>query len=324
MDSNNAKIAPIEADDKRIPENPPGLSENVNDLAETPQQMLQRVLLPNENVTATFDCFFPMFMLPRWKIVLLVTSTLGLYAFVLMYRAILRWFYKKKCCTPGVVEFQRGKVAVTDKGRLICWSTDFNQLKSKRSALQGCIIKLLCCCFGRLCDPPVVYSGNIETRIYNVTDIRQISQSYNSSSAVGFLCWCCCIEYSCSISVSFQEFEIGGNQSGVLSTSTSSNFFFVLQNIIDATLSELEVRIGIGSEKILHIFSKTEDMVHNGDTKSTIDDMNSFYSRLIGILPPQPDVFVKNSELISQQVGFFKQVDDLCGVTIVSDKGNQI
>lgn len=156
-----------------VPANPYGLSENVNDLAETPEQMLTRVLLPSENVTATFDCFFPTFMLPRWKIVLLMVCTCGMYGFVLLHRALLRWCYKTKCLTPKVVEFQRGKVAVTDKGRLICWSTDFKQIKEKSQNFCGeFLTKCLCSCFGTLCDPAVLYSGQIETRVYNATTIR--------------------------------------------------------------------------------------------------------------------------------------------------------
>jgi hypothetical protein len=196
--------SPSKSTNRVLPPNPEGLSLNVSNLAETSDQMLTRVLLPSETVVATFDCFFPSFMLPRWKIIMLLTVTLGLYGLVLLHRAIERWCYKNKCCTPAVVQFQRGKVAVTDKGRLICWATDFTQLKVKRSCIEGCFIKACCFCCGQLCDPAVIYQGLIETRVYNSNALRQISQSYDSASAIGFLCWCCCIEYSCSIELSFQ------------------------------------------------------------------------------------------------------------------------
>jgi len=104
--------------ERTIPGNPPGLTTNVSELAETPEQMLKRVLLPKENVLATFDCFFPTFMLPRWKIVLLLITTLGLYGFVLAFRAIQRWCYKNKFCTPAVVEFQRGKIISATVSRI--------------------------------------------------------------------------------------------------------------------------------------------------------------------------------------------------------------
>ena len=96
-----------------IPPNPPGLSENVNNLSETPEAMLKRVLLPEESVVATFDCFFPTFMLPKWQIVVAVVTSFGLYLFVLLYRWILRKCYAMKCCTPDKVTFQRGKVLHT-------------------------------------------------------------------------------------------------------------------------------------------------------------------------------------------------------------------
>lgn len=91
-------------------ENPAGLTKNVDELSETPAEMLRRVLLPDEQVIGNFDCFFPSFMLPRWKIVLLLISTLGLYGFVLLGRWIQRQCIKNKCYTPMLVEFQRGKV----------------------------------------------------------------------------------------------------------------------------------------------------------------------------------------------------------------------
>lgn len=307
-----------------IPENPAGLSENVNDLAETPDQMLKRTLLPNEEVIATFDCFFPTFMLPRWKIVALLTMTLGLYAFVLLFRAIQRWCYKNNFCTPKVVNFQRGKVAVTTKGRLVCWSVDFNQHKVERGCLKGLLLKACCFCFGRSCDPAVLYHGKIETRIYNSNSLRQVSQNYNSASALGFLCWCCCIEYTCSVELAFDEFDHAGLQVGCVATSPNLSYFNALAQGVQATLSTLEIRLGLGSDKVLYIYSKTEDMVHNGDVKATIEDMNTLYSNLIGILPRQEDVFVANDELVKENTTKVNFMKDFLGKQIIADNGTFI
>jgi len=304
-----------------VPANPDGLSENVCDLAETPDQMLQRVLLPSEIVIATFDCFFPTFMLPRWKIISLMIITFGLYGFVLLFRAIQRWCYRNHFCTPSLVQFQRGKVAVTDKGRLICWNTDFTQVKVDRGCCTGMFLKICCFCFGRLCDPAVLYNGKISTRIYNSNRLRQISQNYASASAFGFLCWCCCIEYSCSIELAFDEFGHSGVQLGCVATTPSQGYFGVIANAVQAVLANLEIRIGLGSENILYVYSKTEDMVHDGDVKATIQDMNAFYSSLISILPKPEDVFVPNEELIAGQTTRFSFTDEFLGKQLIADNG---
>jgi len=73
-----------------------GLTHNVIDRMETPQQFLQRVLLDDEKVLDTFDIKYPTEMLPVYKIVQLLIVTLGLYAFVLLYRKIKRYFYQKR------------------------------------------------------------------------------------------------------------------------------------------------------------------------------------------------------------------------------------
>ncbi len=97
---------------KTIEEQAPGLLQNVSEQCETPKQMLERVLMPGEIVLADFDCYFPYKSLPMWKILLYCVITGGLYALVLCYRSIQRWFYRMKCCTPHTVELARGKVSV--------------------------------------------------------------------------------------------------------------------------------------------------------------------------------------------------------------------
>ena len=105
-----APMAPMAVVAKEEIPNPVGLTENVYSLLETPNQMLNRVLLPGEVVTAEFDCFFPTRFIPKWKIVMLLIVTLGLYALVMLWHMIRDWFYKNNCCTPNFVHFSRGKV----------------------------------------------------------------------------------------------------------------------------------------------------------------------------------------------------------------------
>ena len=115
-------------------------------------------------------------------------------------------------------------------------------------------------------------------------------------------------------------------QTGCVATSPSQGFLGILGNIVQASLANLEVRLGVGSDKILYVYSKTEDMVHNGDVQATIGDMNDFYKSLIDVLPPQPDVFVRNESLVKQQAAGKRPCKismdgGFANVVIVSDAG---
>ena len=118
-----------------------GMSENLLKLIETPEEMMERVLMKDEEVRSTFDCFFPTQFIPQWKIMLLIFATGGLYLIVLAYRYVQQWCYKNKCCTPSQVAFKKGKMAVTSKGRIICWDENVDQVKVDRSCI--CAARIL-------------------------------------------------------------------------------------------------------------------------------------------------------------------------------------
>jgi hypothetical protein len=98
-----------------------GLSYNVIEQVETPKSFLERVLVDDEVVLDQFDCKFPGEFIPLWKIIMLLIVTVGLYSIVLLFRAIRRWCYRMKICTPSTVHFAFGKMAITSKGRVLCW-----------------------------------------------------------------------------------------------------------------------------------------------------------------------------------------------------------
>ena len=129
---------------------------------------------------------------------------------------------------------------------------------------MDCFVKICCFCCLDTFGPTVIYGGRIGTRIYNATEIRQVSQVYESSSA-NPLCWCCCLEYNCAIEVCFQEFAHNGLAYGVCGTTPSNSFLSYIGKKIRAVIAFVEVRFGIGSDKLLYVYSKTEDMVHNGN-----------------------------------------------------------
>ena len=80
---------------------------------------------------------------------------------------------------------QRGKLAITSYGRIICWSEEVLQIKKKRSCLEGCLINVCCFCLGSLCDPTVFYNVETETRIFDASKLRQLTEYYKSEG-------CCC------------------------------------------------------------------------------------------------------------------------------------
>lgn len=97
---------------------------------EIPSQMLRRLLLTDERVTGQFDFFYVQNSMTTsqfyWRVVLSFGMYLVYHAFVWMIRTI-----RKACCTCSFcqdsVSFSRGKLVVTSKGRLICWSLDVDQ-----------------------------------------------------------------------------------------------------------------------------------------------------------------------------------------------------
>ena len=119
----------------------PGLTANVIELSETPKQLLERMLGESEEVIATFDVKFPGEFMPLWMIVTLCIITCGLNGFILFFRWVRRCCYRWQCCTPDVVKFAFGKMAVTSKGRVICWEEVVYQKKKKdgKSCLRSII-----------------------------------------------------------------------------------------------------------------------------------------------------------------------------------------
>ena len=85
-----------------------------------------------------------------------------------------RCCYRNKCCTPSVVDISRGKMSVTNCGR-ICWSQEAKQVN--KDGCISCCIQCLCRCFD-VCKANTVYDVKTVTRIYNTSYVRQVSQYY--------------------------------------------------------------------------------------------------------------------------------------------------
>jgi len=333
-------IVPSGMNKDLLEKNPEGLTDNVSQLAETPNLALKRTLFKNEVVLKEFNCYFPTRMIPRWKLLLLIIFTFGLYGLVLAYHALLRWCYRNRFCTPALVSLERGKLAVTSLGRIICWKSDGQQKKVQPncvvaalkymcvcmtcglSSMFGCCLKL---CFRDLCAAPVEYHITTETEIFLAKDIRQMSQFYTSEALIP--CCCCCLDYECGIQVQFKSFY---SSTTLIDVSPDIPYTSVIADILSVTFdsmakigtsltSVLESRFDLTpNENSLYIVSNTEDMIYNGDIHSVLETLCELQDEIVDVLPVLPDVFITNGDL---EVGKKTFSNEFRNVTIVFGNG---
>lgn len=212
-----------------------GLTNNVCNQTETPKQFLERILLDDEEILDTFDVKFPGDFLPLWYIVQCLFMSCGLFGLYLLYREIRRCCYRNRCCTPPLVSFEFGKMAVTNKGRAICWNEEIKQTKHKGYQgcclllyLDWCLVQILWCIFAKccvmcccsdLCRPATSYVYWHSTRSYRISNIQQITQFMTSQAN----CIWCCLDYRSGVEISFNEFN-HVNPNGHLEISSRSCF----------------------------------------------------------------------------------------------------
>jgi len=308
-----------EIDDELKKGYPPGLSDNVKELLETPDQMLKRVLQPGETITGEFECYFPDNMIPQWKIVLLLIITCGLYGFVLLYRSIERWCYKKKCCTPKLSHMSRGKLGITNKGRIICWNEEAKQIidtdaEKKRNCLLSLIICFLKCCFPDAFRPPTIYDFKIKSKIYSAYNVKQITQYYRSEA--NFIVWC--VDYSCGVELAFSSYNFADSEQGFMTTRPNTDFFRSVAGFFNSAVEQVESSVGLTSnKKCLRIISNTFDRFHNGDIHQVCEDLCDLHQKVVECLPELPEIFVE----AKPNEGKYAMSDKFTEVTIVDDAG---
>jgi len=323
-----------------LEKNPEGLTDNVSQLAETPNLALKRTLFKDEVVLKEFNCYFPTKMVPRWKMVLLLICTLGLYGILLAYHALLRWCYRHRCCTPALVSLERGKLAVTSYGRIICWKTDGKQKKIQPNCVVAALKYLFTCltcgissmcacccklCFRDLCAAPIEFEITSETEIFLAKDIRQMSQFYTSEALLP--CCCCCLDYECGIQVQFKSFY---SSTTLIDVSPDVPYTSVVAEILSTTFDSL-AKIGTSlsamleskfdltpNENSLYIISGTQDVIYNGDIHAALETLCDLQAEIIDVLPKLPEVFVTNGDL---EIGKKKFSDEFRNVTIVFGNG---
>jgi len=299
--------------------NPAGLTAGVDKLAETPVQMLARVLLPQEKVLKEFDVLFPDNFIPRWKIFLYLVVSFGTYAFVLCARACQRYAWRKRWCTPQLVEFTRGKMAVTSMGRMICWSVYANQekVKEKPESMAERIYLIIqkCCrlCIPVACAAPVNYNVQLVTSVYDTRKIRQITQIYEA----GALCCGCCNSYDAGLQVSIGEFNHWGESSPALRTCSSISYFNRIKSYLMKGKEAPEPYDRLNADTVLYIVTSTQDSIHDGDIKSVLADLSKLHTEVMEVMPELPDIFLPESKYNKGMDAKF--TDNFGGVQIVKD-----
>lgn len=307
-----------EAYSQQLNQQPAGLLKNMQDISETPQDAMKRILMPGEVVISDFDCYFPHKILPMWKIILYCVLTGGLYLLVLAYRALQRCCYRMKCCTPKFVEFVRGKMAVTNLGRMICWAQEGEQVKQDRSCLFD-----LCCCFCKMCcadtcAPPTTFELKIVTKIHTINNIAEISHFYGTTSK----CFCICNDFTAGVKISFNEFDHHRKRidSYVYTQPYGAyKLLFQVGAILEWVATWIENSLFLMASDAVFLTTTTGDLMHTHDHASVIEDSATLYARFLDCLPTQPDIVVENPEL--NAANKFATAKDFLDVTIVADDG---
>lgn len=304
---------------KKLNEQPVGLLDYTSSLCETPEDAVKRILMNGEVILADFDCYFPYEMLPMWKLIYLCIITCGLYALILCYRVIRRACYRMRCCTPKTLSFIRGKMMVTNYGRLICWAE-----KGKQRKLDGwCCFNWLCCLCRMICSktcaPSTTYQVQITTVVQTVSSIREISQFYESKAN----CLCCCSDFYGGLKVSFNEFDHHGKtlDSYVQTVATDQYIGLLISGkMIDKVASYFEKLIYVTSTDCVYLCANSQEMMHINDSQAMLDDIAALHERFLSTLPKMPEIVVENPELDANRL--FNTTDNFANVTIVGNDGS--
>ena len=281
-----------------------GLTENVKELAENSYTHIKRMMVGDEKVEATFDVLFSdgRFSLPPLHtIILMIILTCGCYGCILLGYFSKRG--KQKLKNMSMIRYTRGKMAITNKGRLICWSENVLQMKT------GCG----CACCGELCRAPVQYDITSNTQIYLTKNVRQISQIYNSRNLF------CCRDFVAGIEITFGEFNFDADQSGVIRSQSLNHFFHKIGKFFVQLLRNIEVFIGL--KRNVHcvtVISGTFDDVNVGNVDLILEDLSQLTAKIVNLLPCK-DIVVPNNNI---KAGNVSLVQGFRNVTIVSDTGS--
>lgn len=316
----------------------------VKEIMETPNEGLQRCLVPGEVVLEEFEVYFPDHYIPTWKKILYSILTCGLFACILLYRHCKR--HRWCCLVPDEVRMVRGKMAITNKGRAICWAMNADQYKDE-GALASCLMGFYnrcCCCFAActacctwcmcrdMCEPPFTFDVTIITREFRIKDIRQITQWYENKNPCPIACCCCadCSEYQCGVDLSFHCFHNVGdflgsfaNPSSAATVSSITSWVQKVSAMSGYIAGSLSDDLS-SSSGVVRIVSATSDKITQGDIRKPMDVVSALQERILNMMPPTPDVFFVDSSLEAElsKSCSCKIVDNISDIQIVDAGGN--
>lgn len=248
-----------------------GFTEQARLLMETPNQGSYRCLLPGESVVGEFEVLYPDDD-PTLTRKIMCCLIFPFYGFYLLYKYCQ---HNRVCClSPSRIWMYRGKLSITNKGRAICWGIESEQRKMKSvivDYLFDCYMKL-CCCFycctsyiqnclcKDMCDSPFEFDTVINTRIFLLKDLRQITQWSKTSNSCPSACMNCCSEdcdctdYEFGIDLGFHNFHNPVRLRGMVS-------YTVTENGIASWLQRVSALAGYFTGGIVRSVSSTEDVV---------------------------------------------------------------
>lgn len=334
-----ASIKPDSAD----LDNDVAFSKHVKSIMETPQDGLQRCLIPDEVVLEEFEVYFPDYFIPMWKKILFSILTCGAFACILLYRYCKR--HRWCCLVPDKVHMVRGKMAVTNKGRAICWSMTADQVKKEGSFafLASCYNKLCCCfaictsclaqCFcSDMCEPPFAFDVNIITREFLIKDVRQITQWYENENPCPAACSCCATfsEYQCGVDLSFHCFhnvsDFQGEFANPSSVATVSSITGWVQMVsaMSGYIAGSLASDPTSHTGVVRIISATSDLSNDANQSKPMNTVSALQERILSLIPPTPDSFFVDPALAEElkKDCSCKVVDDAHDIQIVDAGGN--
>lgn len=267
--------------------NPPGLTALVEETTEYPSIAMANILRPGEEIISQFDVYIPKGALsPAMKTFLWIV-TLGLFGIWLLLKSCEAWCQRRRWCTPTLITYKRAKMAVTNKGRAICWTSGVTQQlsPSQKASLGALALRAM---FPAIFQQPVTFEADTETHIYNLQDVRQVTQSFTSTGPCS-----CCLDYQAGVEMAFDRYDYSDRDSAFLDASPGSDFLSKVKKLVDDSTEVLFNFVGVyTNDNIIRVHGNSYDQVHYNDVHKALEELSSLHAKVLDCLPVQPDVFM--------------------------------
>jgi hypothetical protein len=324
------KVAPATGD--LIDDNKEFAGFHVNTMkqAQLPEQVEKEALLEGETAIASYDVLFPDIYFPLHVIIWNCIMTCGLFLCGLLVRKAQRERWCCGYCKPQNLYVRRGKMIVTSKGRVITWEQDMQQ--SYVEEVDGCTKALQCmfgCCCKETCDAPMNYNVSLRTVIYNLRDVSQVSQFFQSEACCSCLSFsqCCagCLDFTSGIKMNFFNFDSSPSIEGAF-VNTLTNTQAWIQSIRSITGLAFSASMAPMSDPRtdhLMILSKGMEKYHFENPRSTLEELSALHGDVMNHVQKYlGEVWNTNDDIfcpLGKQDKKFQVVADKPDVQIVAD-----